>query len=139
MAELFEDGGVVLSLADIKSFVPSPPNLQKAVRSMIDSAFKAKKMKQFMDAPMLSNVQDHPEIAADVIQAINDKNSPLRDVLLKDNPDVSVKQLVEYVERMARDYEEARNRKTSWLVLPIIGAVIALVAFSIYYFINRSQ
>jgi len=132
ISEVFEDKGIVLSLSQLTNFnVPSPANLGNEINSMIDKAFKARKLEQFFENPVLSNIQDNPEIAIDVINAINDKNHPIRGALSKYNPDVTPQQLISYIKSISK-VEDKRN----WIVFPAVGVAVVLIAIFIIYFVS---
>ena len=127
--ELFKSIGIIMTPSELEKMA------KMEVTSIIDEAYKQRKLKQFLEYPILSNIKDNVEIARDVIRAIRDKENPLCSILLKDNPKISQETLVNYIERMILEDKEAKeNSRMVYIALPFIGFIVAFIAFLIYKF-----
>ena len=139
VSELFEQQGIILSLKDIKEMeIPSLANIDKEVNDIIEKAYKARKLIQFMDYPVISDIEDNIEIASDVIQELSNKKSKLRKKLLEEDPEITSNQIIEYIQDLIKaDEDKKKEPSIIWAILLIVGMVIILTLIGIFIFSHK--
>jgi len=89
-----------------------------------------KKLVQFYNNPVISDLHDHKEIIPFIIQAIQTPGNPLRKAALKANPKATIKEIVKHLEDIAMGVQPIW--KNNWVMIPMIGILVFFIAYLIH-------
>eukprot|EP00826_Nyctotherus_ovalis_P053036 TRINITY_DN6827_c0_g1_i2.p1 TRINITY_DN6827_c0_g1~~TRINITY_DN6827_c0_g1_i2.p1 ORF type:complete len:176 (-),score=51.87 TRINITY_DN6827_c0_g1_i2:155-682(-) len=127
----FKDQGIILSKDELFIMESSYKN-SKELKNRIDDVYTNKKVAQFSAYPVVTDLIVNPEIAQDIIDELKKPGNDMKEILLKENPGMTIESIINYIEAIIR-----HNKKSIWNNGWLICFVAALVVLAISFIIYR--
>ena len=118
LKKFFEDRGIVLKEEEVKEY-------------NIESMYKNRKITQFIENPILTDLKDNTDIIPNIITLLRTPNNPKRQLMLEAEKGMSVEEIIRYIDSMSKPVKKSVwNNK--WLVMCLLTIIMVAIALAIH-------
>lgn len=108
----------------------------KELAGRIDEVYKNKKVIQFSDYPVVTDLLESPEIAQDIINELRKPGNTMNEVLLRENQRMTTESIINYIEWIIKNQKKS-IWSNKWVITLIAALIILLLSFVIFKFTQK--
>lgn len=109
----------------------------KELKTRINDIYTNRKVIQFSAYPVVTDLIANPEIAQDIIDELKKPGNDMKEVLLKENPGMTIESIINYIEAII-SYNKRSIWSNKWVIVFVVALIVLAISFIVYRVSNSN-